>query len=59
MKAFARFLVSVRQEMNKVRWIPKKEMIKYSIATLSIMVFFALFFFFSDFIIGSVKVLVG
>ena len=31
MKALARFFVSVKKEMKKVRWPKKKEMIKYQI----------------------------
>ena len=59
MKSLARFIVSVKKEMKKVRWLTKKEMTKYSVAVLSIMLFFAGFFFLSDFVIGYVKVLVG
>ena len=59
MKKTVRFLVEVRKEMKKVRWISKKEMIKYSIATLSIMVVLGFFFFASDLLLSSVKVLVG
>lgn len=59
MKKIVRFLVEVKKEMKKVRWISKKEMLKYSIATLSIMVVLGFFFFASDLILGSVKVLVG
>lgn len=59
MKKIARFLVNVKKEMKKVRWLTKKEMIKYSIATLSIMIILGIYFFASDFIISSVKVLVG
>lgn len=53
------FLVSVKKEMGKVRWPLKKEMVKYSIATLSFIIFFALFFALGDLIIAGVKVLVG
>ena len=59
MKALAWFFVGVRKEMKKVRWLNKKEMIKYSVAVLSIMIFFGVFFFLSDLIIGAVKVLVA
>ena len=44
MKKIARFLVGVKKEMKKVRWPNKKEMITYSIATLSFILIFALFF---------------
>ncbi len=59
MKKTVRFLIEVKKEMKKVRWISKKEMIKYSIATLSIMAVLGFFFFASDLLLGSVKVLVG
>ena len=44
MKKIARFFVSVKKEMKKVRWPKKKEMIKFSIATISVLCFFMLFF---------------
>lgn len=53
------FLTGVRKEMKKVRWPLKKEMIKYSIATLSFIIFFALFFMLADLIIAGVKMLVA
>lgn len=58
-KRIARFLVATKQEMKKIKWLTKKEMAKYSIATLSIMVFLGLYFLLADFLIGSMKVLVG
>ena len=59
MKKIARFIVSVKKEMTKVRWLNRKEMIKYSIATLSIMIILGIYFFASDFVLSTVKVLVG
>ena len=59
MKKIRKFLAGVKKEMDKVRWLTKKEMVTYSVATLSIMIVFALFFFMSDFVIGSVKMLVA
>ena len=53
------FLTGVKKEMGKVRWPLKKEMIKYSIATLSFIIFFALFFTLGDLIIAGFKMLVG
>ena len=34
----------VKSEFKKVRWPSKKEMIKYSVATIIFIIFFALFF---------------
>lgn len=44
MKKILKFLHGVKKEMKKVRWPNKKEMITYSLATLSFIVVFALFF---------------
>jgi len=44
MKKIAMFLNGVKKEMKKVRWPNKKEMITYSIATISFIIVFALFF---------------
>ena len=46
---------NVKKEMKKVKWPTKKDMIKYSIATLSIIAFFCLFFVASDLIIMGIK----
>lgn len=57
MKKLARFFVSVKKEIKKVRWPKKKEMIKFSIATIAVICFFMAFFTLSDGIIsGIVKV---
>ena len=55
MKRIARFFVSVKKEMKKVRWPKKKEMIKFSVATIFVLCFFMLFFTASDVIISLVK----
>ena len=56
-KAIARFFVNVKKEMGKVRWPKRKEMIKFSVATISIIIFFMLLFTGMDGIIsGIVKV---
>ena len=57
MKKLVRYFVNVKKEMKKVRWPKKKEMIKFSIATIAIVCFFMAFFALSDGIIsGIVKV---
>ena len=39
------FFGEVKKELSKVKWPSKKDMIKYSIATIVFVVFFAAFFF--------------
>lgn len=55
MKKLARFFVSVKKEMKKVRWPKKGEMIKFSTATIAIVCFFMLFFSLIDVIIVAIE----
>ncbi len=54
MKKLARFFVNVKKEMKKVRWPKKLEMVKFSIATITIILFFMAFFTASDGIISLI-----
>ena len=45
----------VMAEFKKVRWPNKKEMIKYSIATVVFIIFFALFFYVIELIIYFIR----
>ncbi len=58
MKKIAMFLKGVKSEMAKVRWPNKKELFKYSIATLTIIIIFMAFFSLTDLGIAFVKTLV-
>lgn len=59
MKKLARFFISVKEEMKKVKWPTRKEMIKYSTAALSFIIVLAIFFTLTDLAISGVKVLIG
>ena len=45
----------VKSEFKKVRWPSKKEMIKYSIATICFIIFFAVFFWIIEMIAYLIK----
>ena len=49
------FFKEVKSEMAKVKWPSKKDMVKYSIATIVFVIFFALFFYAIDLIIALLK----
>jgi len=49
---------SVIKEVSKVKWPSKKEMLKYSIATIVFVVFFALFFYAIELLMALLKSLV-
>lgn len=59
MKKIRTFFIGVKKEMKKVRWTTKKELIKYSVATLSCIIFFGLFFAATDFVLAALTRLVG
>ncbi len=58
MKRIVRFFVSVKEEMKKVKWADKKTMVTYSIATLTTVLVFALFFVGLDIILTGIKMAV-
>ena len=45
MKKIKNFFGEVRKEFSKVKWPSKKDMVKYSVATIMFVIFFALFFY--------------
>ncbi len=49
------YFKSVKSEISKVKWPSKKDMIKYSIATIVFILFFAIFFYCIDFVIAIIK----
>ncbi len=52
------FFKGVKQEFKKVRWPNKKEMVKYSIATLVFILFFGIFFYLIEVIMWAINRLV-
>lgn len=53
------YLSDIMAEMRLVRWPTKKEMVKYSIASLVFVIFFALFFYGIDALFALVKDLIS
>lgn len=56
------FFTGVKEERKKVIWTSKKNLVKYSIATLLFMLFICLFFIATDLVIAGitkVKELIG
>lgn len=53
------FFKSVKKEMGKVHWPSKKEMTKYSLATLGFIMLYSLYFFLADSIIAIFKMMVN
>ncbi len=49
---------SFKSELKKIKWPEKKDMIKYSIATILFTVFLALFFYVIELIMALIKTMV-
>ena len=58
MKKIKKFLGEVKKELGKVKWPNRKDMVKYSIATITFVIFFALFFYLIDLGVAFIKSLV-
>ena len=59
MKKLARFVVSVKKELKKVRWLGKKDLATYSVATISFVIIFMAFFSLSDAILSVIRTVIG
>ncbi|MFA5459115.1 MAG: preprotein translocase subunit SecE [Bacilli bacterium] len=57
MKGIVRFFWGVNKEMKRVRWPDKKHMVRYSVATITFILFFASFFYIINIIIALIKTL--
>ena len=53
------YFQEIKEEMKKVKWPTKKEMVKYSVSTLCFVVLFALYFFGIESLFAFIKGLVG
>ena len=58
MKKIKKFFSEVKKELSKVKWPSRKDMVKYSIATISFVIFFAVFFYLIDLGVAFIKSLV-
>ena len=55
MKKIKKFFSEVKKELSKVKWPNRKEMLKYSIATIVFVIFFALFFYIIELLMALLK----
>jgi len=54
-KSIKSYFKGVKKEFSKIRWTSGKDMAKYSVATISFMVFFAAFFWLVDMAVSLVR----
>ncbi len=49
MSKIVNYFSGVKKEMSRVRWTNKKDLLKYSVAAVGFVLFFALFFYAVDY----------
>lgn len=59
MKKIKAFFKGVGKEAKKVRWTSGKDLVKYSVVTIIMLLFFALFFYGLDLLFAFLKGLVN
>ena len=52
MGKIGKYFSGVKKELSRVRWTDKKNLLKYSIATVCFVVFFGIFFYVIDYVIA-------
>lgn len=50
-----KFLKNVKNELKKVKWPEKKYMVKYTVATVVVVLFFALYFYGINVVVALIK----
>jgi len=54
-KKIGEYFKGVGKEISRIRWTNKKDLLKYSIATLSFILFFSLFFYVIDLLVALLR----
>lgn len=54
-KGLFKFFYNVNTEVSKVKWPNKKDMVKYSVATISFVLFFGIYFSLINLIVAAIK----
>lgn len=53
------YFQEIKEELKKVKWLTKEEMVKYTIAAVVFIVIFGLYFYGMDFIFSWLKGIIG
>ena len=55
MKKIVDYFKGVKKEISRIRWTKGKEMIKYSVAAVSFILFFCVYFYVIDLLIALLR----
>ncbi len=54
-KGIGRYFKGVKKEMSRVRWTTGKDLLKYSMTTLTFMLFLGVYFYIIDLVISFIR----
>lgn len=49
------YFKDVKKEISRIRWTSKKELVKYSVSTVTFMIFFGVFFYAIDLLVALLR----
>ena len=49
------YFKGVKKEVSRIKWTSKKDLLKYSISTISFMLFFGVFFYLIDMLVALLR----
>lgn len=55
MSKIGKYFSGVKKEISRVRWTKKKDLVKYSVATICFVLLFGLFFYLIDYIVAWMR----
>ena len=55
MSKIADYFKGVKKEAARIKWTSKKDLLKYSISTISFMLFFGVFFYLIDMLVALLR----
>ncbi len=55
MGKFVDYFRGVKKEVARIKWTSKKDLFKYSLSTISFMIFFGVFFYLIDMLVALLR----
>jgi len=55
MKKIFDYFKGIKKEISRIKWTNKKDLLKYSVASIVFVIFFGLFFYAIDFVVAILR----
>ena len=54
-KSIIKYFIGVKKEINRIRWTTPKDLFKYSVTTVTFMLFLGIYFYIIDILVSLVR----